>query len=222
MANPAQLLLDIFNKWNEESSSAKISRGDDDLTEHMRAAQLIEQIGELLDRLDSTGGQTEVYRRYLPQWRRILFCYPNSWGTIGSAAIPQTPRDHLSTLAFMLRDIITAPQADKVESLRSYLDVIIEELTQDGSLPASVKDSAFTVINHMRCCIDDLEVLGDFAFEQSYERLLGALAIISLKSDDKSRWKRVFDNFVYPYAVNNLPSLSSAGNTIRELFSPGA
>ena len=186
----------------------------------MRAALLIEQIEELLDRLDSTGGHTEVYRRYLPAWRRILFSYPNGWTGNGTASIDQTARDHLSTLSFMLRDVVATPDADRLGELADYLDTIFNNLTEDPTLSKSVKDATATVITHLRGCIDDLQVLGDFEFEKAFERLIGALALVTLKSNQKDRWTEVVKNLVYPYFVNNIPSLDAAGHTFKALLMP--
>lgn len=219
MANPAELLLGIFSSWNKQGKTAESARSDGALSQHFQAARLITEIEELLDVLDSLGKRTCVYRRQIPAWKKTLFNYPRNWKSSDTGVINQTQLDHLDTLVDKIGEVLPVPEQARIESLKGYLDKVLEELAEDDSLSPAVRDSAIAVTNNVIGCIDDLQVLGTFAFSQAFERLLGCLAIVALRSKKKSTWKRVLDGMIYPYAVNNLPSLEAAGATFKSITS---
>ena len=100
MGNPAELLHELFTTWHKPTGSNQSVRADDSLDDHVRAIRLLDQVEELLDRLETRGGTVTVWRQQLPTWRRIIFAYPNGWAA--SASIDSTAREHLSTLAFFI------------------------------------------------------------------------------------------------------------------------
>lgn len=219
MANPAELLLQIFESWHKANAPARDARKDESLVQHFQAARLVEEIEELLDVLDSLGKNTSVYREYLPAWKKTIFNYPSSWTAGHTGKIDKTQRQFLVTLIDQIDGVVPKPEPARVELLHGYLNQVLEDLAEDESLPKAVRDSAIAVTNNLLGCIDDLNVLGDFAFSQAYERLLGCLASVALQSERKTMWKAVLDGLIYPYAVNNLPELEAGASTFASITS---
>jgi hypothetical protein len=97
--------------------------------------------------------------------------------------------------------------------------LVEKTLDEDESLPDSVKRSARAMIIHLRGCMEDFAIVGDFDFEKALERLIGVLAQVGLRSEKKDVWSKVMGLFVFPYMVNNLPAISDGVSVISKMIS---
>ncbi|WP_313007362.1 hypothetical protein [Corynebacterium variabile] len=221
MANPAELLHDLFVRWNAPNTAPSSGRNDPSLVMHRHAVRYLGEIEELLSVAERNGKRVGSYREYFPLWVKTVFNFPNSWGTPASGAISNEQILHLDNMVDLLNEFVVSPDESKFLDLREYLNLVGKNLAADDSLSPAVRESAGTVITHILGCMDDLTVIGDFEFGKAIERLLGVLATISLRSSQKDRWRKVLDLFVYPYAVGNLPMLSDGAQFFQLMAGSG-
>ncbi|WP_139024455.1 hypothetical protein [Corynebacterium nuruki] len=159
------------------------------------------------------------YRTYFPLWTRTVFNFPNSWQGTSSGGINVEQIRHLENLIDLLDDFVERIDPAKFEALSTYLTLVEKTLDEDESLPDSVKRSARAMITHLRGCMEDFAIVGDFDFEKALERLIGVLAQVGLRSEKKDEWSKVMGLFVFPYMVNNLPAISDGVSVISKMIS---
>ncbi|CAB0542979.1 hypothetical protein ACQX2R_04560 [Corynebacterium diphtheriae] len=206
MANPAELLYDLFSQWNNTSVSPYSQREDDALlTNHRLAVKYLGEIDLILTAMENEGKRTNGFRRMYSEWAKTVFVYPNHWRDSDYGGISDHAIDVLDNLVGYADDYVQQLDETKIDDLKTYLDQVEAELRDDDSLDKSVKASAQVLIQNLRTVIDNYTVRGDFEFEQCLNNLLGSLAIITLRSQRKDKWKKILDDFVFPYIVNNLP-----------------
>lgn len=220
MANPAELLHDLFVSWNNDKQSAQGARLDSEtLAAHRRAVRYLDGIDELLDVAQAAGKRVRTYRAYFPAWTKTVFHFPRNWTGSNTGAIKLEETRHLENLIDLLDDFVERIDPEKFEALSTYLTLVEKTLTEDESLPDSVKRSARAMITHLRGCMEDFAIVGDFDFEKALERLIGVLANVGRRSQKKDVWSKVMGQFAFPYAVNNLPSISDGVSVISKMIS---
>lgn len=220
MANPAELLHDLFVSWNNDKQSAQSARHDTaSLVTHRRAVRYLDGIDELLDVAEATGKRVKNYRDYFPYWAQTVFHFPRSWQGSNTGAINVEQIRHLENLIDLLDDFVERIDTEKFEALSTYLTLVERTLDEDESLLDSVKRSARAMIIHLRGCMEDFAIVGDFDFEKALERLIGVLAHVGLRSQKKDVWSEVMGQFVFPYMVNNLPAISDGVGVISKMIS---
>ncbi|MGO1992253.1 MAG: hypothetical protein ACTH2Y_10555 [Corynebacterium sp.] len=217
MANPAELLHDLFVSWNATGTSASAARKDPDLVQHRNAVRYLGEIDELLEIAKKNKKRVGTYRSYFPLWVKTVFNYPGSWGGQNTAKIDQNQIDQLDNLIDMIDGFVVSPDKETLDQFREYVRLIEWNLDEDESLSPAVRESARAVCVHMLSCVDNLAVTGSFEFGKAFERLLGVLATVTLRSSQRSRWRTVVDFLVWPYAVANLPQIEE-GRQFLELM----
>lgn len=163
-----------------------------------------------------------AYRSYFPHWVKTVFRYPHGWELSGSGEIDIEQIRHLDTLVDIIGDFVQEADPDKFEDLSAYLKLVETALTEDTSLPLSVLAPARAALANLRGCIDAYEVVGAFDFAKGVERLLGALAMVAISSNEKARWRKLINAFVVPYAVNNLPGLAAGAGLVQLMLGSGS
>lgn len=213
MPNPAQLLHARFLAWrggqNVAASSARGLNGQN-WDDHALAIRHLGEIDELLRLLESQGRNMRVARTALPGWYRIVFAYDRGWSGQGSATIDQQSIDTLEMLAERLEDVVPTLEDDGIDRINDYIESVSKVVTADTSLPADLRAHVNDVIAHVRWCVDNYETVGDFSLQDALERLAGAVVRGAANSSDKSRWKNVVNNIVWPFAVNMMAALPAA------------
>ncbi|WP_292815654.1 hypothetical protein [Microbacterium sp.] len=219
MANPAELLWQTFEQWHSgnHQSSAQQVRGDQSLFEHRLAVRHLDAIEELLAQLKASGRRTAVYERYFPEWVRIVFHYPRSWQQQGSASIDQTARDHLATLGDMLVGMLPVADQTQFDAVTAFLDDVVAELADDKSLPDDARRYAEATIAAVRDALGNYAAVGDVLLEDVLTRFSGALLRVAARSNNRDRWVKISERFVWPFVVNQLPALPVMG--LLELMS---
>ena len=212
MANPAELLFNQFTEWNKPAESAQKARKDTpDLAIHRRAIHNLNDINHLLRHMENEGKRVRVYKEAFPRWVKTVFNYPDYWQGSKSAAIVQKDIDYLENLIDVLDPFVPKLDAGSFEGVRSHLEQIESLLNEDDSLDPLSRESAREVVANVREAIDNFEIFGDFRTEKLLQLLLGQLAVLTLRSSRREKWKTVLNGFVIPYLVAQLPSLSQSG-----------
>lgn len=202
MANPAELLHDLFVEWNDEKRPARSARNDDSLVAHRRAIKHLEEIKELVGILESLGKRVSVYKRHHHIWVKTVFNYPSNWQGTSTAKISQTAIDHLDTLAGQLDGVVPSADENKLESLEKYLQTALQRLDEDGSLSPTTRLHAQAVTNHVLACINDLNKVGEFRLEKALEQFLAVLFRVMGETQSKEGWQTFVENFVWPFTVS--------------------
>jgi hypothetical protein len=118
MANPAELLHDLFVSWDNDKQSAKMARNDAaSLRVHRQAVRYLDSIDELLDVAEAAGKRVKNYRAYFRLWTRTVFNFPNSWQGSGSGGINVEQIRHLENLIDLLDDFVERIDPEKFEAL---------------------------------------------------------------------------------------------------------
>ncbi|STC97731.1 hypothetical protein [Corynebacterium renale] len=211
MANPAELLLTLFEKWNQDSGFVAETRGDDDLlSTHRQALTYIDQMSALIDELESRGKRVRFHRAYLPRWIKTVFNYPRHWDSSGDKAIiDERQLQQLESLANDLDDIVPEADAAQIEAFKNYLTAVLTALEEDKTLPDDVRKQAKAVIIHIQTVVDQLAVVGEFELQGSLDRLLGVLLRVAATSQQHARWVKILKTFVWPFVTGNLTGITA-------------
>ena len=213
MPNPAQLLHARFLAWRGPNNAHAFQvRGLDgnNWEDHELALRHLRDIDELLRLLESQGRNMRVYREALPTWYQIVFAFDRGWKGNETATIDQRLLDTLEMLAERLEDVVPTLEDGGLAAITEYLDDVSEVLTADTSLPAALRAHVNDVINHVRWCVDNYSIVGDFSLQDALERLAGAVVRAAANSSEKSKWKTIVNNLVWPFAVNIMAALPAA------------
>lgn len=221
MANPAELLLHTFTRWNSSAADARGARGlnGNNWDEHKRALRHLDEIDELLRSLESQGRNTRVFRQWMPAWHRIVFAYDRGWVPVGSGQVDQQAIDHLETLAERLQDVVPTLQEGGIAQILEYTNGIAQTVAEDESLPVQLRSHINDVIAHVRWCAENYDIVGDFSLDDAIERLNGAVVRGAANSSHPGRWTKIMNTFVYPFVVNAVAALPAAGLQIAAVAS---
>ena len=214
MANPAQLLHNRFLTWRgSHTTSAIQARGLNGANwdEHKLAVRHLDEIEELIRLLEGQGRVMRVQRATLPSWHQTVFAYSGGWNGNGTALIDKTSLNTLEAFAERLIDVVPEVEVDGLDKIGGYLDSVREVLVADASLPTDLRSHINDVITHVQWCVDNYATVGDFSLQDALERLSGAIVRGAANSSDRSKWQNVMSTFVWPFAVNMIAALPSAG-----------
>lgn len=214
MANPAQLLHTQLVNWrgphNTSAASARGLNNGENWQDHELAVRHLREIDELLRLLESQGRNMRVYREAFPTWYRMVFAFPRGWSGSGTAAMDSKSLDTLEMLAERLEGVVPTVDADGLDRINRYIESVSAVLAEDTSLPAALRAHVNDVIAHVRWCVDNYATVGDFSLQDALERLAGAVVRGAANSTNKSKWKNVVNNIVWPFAVNMMAAIPAA------------
>lgn len=211
MANPAELLLELFEKWNQNRAYVSTVRDDDELlSDHRRALTYIDQITVLLDELESRGKRVRYHRHFLSPWIKTVFNYPRHWNSSAEKAIIDVRQiQQLESLANDLDDVVPRVDAEQLEVFKRYLESVLSALDEDDSLPDDVRKQAKAIVLHVQTVVDQLSVIGEFELQDSLDRLLGILLRVTRSSRKRDQWINLLNNFVWPFVVGNVTGITA-------------
>lgn len=212
MANPADLLLEVFERWNKNQGHVHKVRADNDtLDTHRYALRYLDQIEILIDELEAQGKRVRYHRHYLSAWVQTVFNYPKAWDSSNVPAnIDARQLQQLESLANDLDSLVPRIAPDKVEQLKNYLNLVIETLAEDDSLSEEVKRQAAAVVDHVKTVLDQLDQAGELELQNALDNLLGILVRVGASSKNRERWTDVLNQFVWPFLMGNFTALTSA------------
>lgn len=220
--NPARELRAIFNKWQQSSSTADVTRSlhtDDGLRDTVEALRLLESISGRLDLIEKQGHKVDVFRSTIDDWLRDIFHYPKSW----AADAQTTSHDNmLEALEVLLNT--TAPtlnptdEATLAQTVEESLDDTLQALKDDEELDPFLRIYLFEAINHARTCLGRYETSGLFDLARAVKDLEVLLAAAQTMSRDRAPfWKKLRERFhaftTNPTTAAIAGALASSGAT---------
>lgn len=223
MANPAQLLHGLFDRWLNARVSGKPEydvRGlgsrnadrEENFEAQVEAMHHLRQVRRYLDSREAEGKSVDAFRRGYSQWRSWILHYPNAWsnGNIdASSEMTQERLDILEGLGELMEvDAPTVPAA-----VRSNLLEVLEELwaaiVEADDLPAALRRHLFALISEATYCLRNYEQTGDFSLREALDGLVVATtAARESTSNDGLRQK--LSDFLSKMATGYLSGLGVA------------
>lgn len=207
MANPAELLHNILSEWfNEQDKPIYTFRGIESsesmMNKHRRAVVLIDEIEQILAGMTLTESRRDSMQRNLAKWTKWVFAYPHNWQQAPNSGYPnlwdQDALDALDLVAQLLESQVPEVNEARRTSYLENITEIIVALGSDDSLPSDLKKHVYTIAAHLRHCIEDYEITGDFALQAAAERLAAAVQSAMSVSKNPEPWQKFKDKFVYP------------------------
>lgn len=184
---------------------------DDDgpvLAVHRRAMVLIDEIEQIISGLGLTPSRQAAYQRSIIRWTQWVIAWPHHWHGNPAAQYKTVndgdALDMLDLLAQHLEGIV--PTINEPERLiyTEIINELIAAIAEDDSLPTDMRQHLYTLISHARHCLEDYEIMGDFALKAAVDRLAAAAAQAANKSSNPSVWAGFRDKLFWPLTVNVL------------------
>jgi hypothetical protein len=214
MANPAQLLLNQLQTWNQPNRSADQARatnGAEVWILHRLAVRHVDALEEILREMASKGKDVAVWEGAFAIWSQAVFAWPHGWRGQNTGGIDPTTLAHLQTFASWLDDYL--PKADEhgLERTGKLVDDILDAVNADESLPADMKIHLRQMCDQLRWCLDRYSQAGDFVLKVAIDRLLitvGQYAQQSPSSTFRDKVTTIVNTFVYPFIVGTLAQVT--------------
>jgi hypothetical protein len=205
MRNPATDLHEIFSLWSNEleggnksaveSRSGLISQTGFDTRLHLQALGYLGEIEAALDELEAVGYPVETWRKYVPQWARMLFNFPYPWEGVAldpEAAYAPSSLDMLQVLGSVIasRQPRLGPEAK--DDLQSFVVSVLDLISLDDTITPELKAYLGKLAREMHAALEDEDLPAGFDLEDAVRRLwVGLHAAAGQSSDDesKSRWR---------------------------------
>lgn len=212
MANPAELLHEVFSQWSSQikgGAATGSTRGDNAvLDQHRRCVGYLNQIEEVIGEMDRAGKRVRTYRTQFPVWVKTVFNYGRNW-LASDTPVSEHALDILENLIEAMEPFVPDLDADRFDELKRYLNMVQDVLNEDDSLAEGVRRGAQALVENILTLVDYYTVVGDFELEQALKSLLGNLALVTVQSTDKEKWRDILTGFFIPYAVNQAPGLEA-------------
>ncbi|PFG39875.1 hypothetical protein ATJ97_2395 [Georgenia soli] len=221
MANPATLLMELFETWAEPTGNVSVAstRGlnqEGEFTsadaDHVNAMRWISELKDLIDGLELQGRKVGPYRRHLGNWTHIVLNYPGAWQSMRTADLITQPM--LDTLV-QLSDVLDFAGPSVNEEVRGaaleLLTEVIALLAEDDTLPDELRAYVYKVVQNARTCIEEYEVLGSVDLQAALEHLWGALKAAEGHSEGtfRERWATMSERIFTPAVAGFLGSAPS-------------
>ncbi|MBM7415254.1 MULTISPECIES: hypothetical protein [Nocardiaceae] len=207
MANPAALLHGLLTSWCVNGSASDI-RGIDSTaspawSDVRRAMGYVDAISEALAGQQAQQARVTPYVEAVPRWTAAIVGYPHGWNQDSASGIPTQDLALLDTLAGIMDTWIARTTDEQRDDIRQFSDRIAELVKADDSLSEEIRLYLANLVLHLRDCLDRFDIVGDFDLRIAVDRLMMAVGVASVHStSEKSRWKDVAEQFVYPFTVS--------------------
>lgn len=202
MTNPAAHLHDLIISWQGDPNTNEARRrgvqGAGDQEQKLRlvrgihaALDDLREIEGLLDALEAEGRRTQSFRKHLNRWYNWVIAYPDGWELSGGLNFHNTATlEILDSLASVLEAEINDFSPETVKEVRSLVDEARDLLAKDDTLPIGIRRHLHSVLSHAWQVANDFDLFGDFALQESTERMIIALNVAAKTSTKKeSSWK---------------------------------
>jgi len=198
MANPAELLHQQLVTWSEqrtESAAAKrgLKKGDRNSAawkQHRIAIQHLLNIEEALEWAKADGKDVSVYEEQLPVWTELIFAFPHGWFDGNSLSIRTVPMDHLRGAKLQLDYVIPEFKPSGQEGFESFIKVAAFKISQLDDEHNDLKDHAFKILRHLKGCLDDIEIFGEFNIVNALSELQTILFALDKVSKSENSFFR--------------------------------
>jgi hypothetical protein len=230
MANPAELLHELLLSWkvsgNDNATAArKIQR--EGWGSSRRAANLLDQVIELLRRAKEDGYPQPIAESHIGVWSAMVFAYPYGWSNSGKDNLDVPALNVLGQTAATLRMYVPTFEEKGPEHLDAFLRAVENHHEEDNS---NVSKHAKRVCAHLKKLLGDVEGYGEFRIVDALndlQRILDELA--DTRPDDpfwqkasRAAWswfkKDVILTAITGIAVGALTAGASYGHEIVEAY----
>ncbi|ALE91835.1 hypothetical protein AOC05_05025 [Arthrobacter alpinus] len=215
MTNPAAALHAILSGWLQPPKTSiyehRTLHGDAaaaNVRIHRQAMVLISEIEQVVGGMDLTPAREESYARGITKWTKWVLAFPHNWLAAQNEGYETVKdSDALDMLDLLAQHLdFMMPQVTEIERA-SYLETIellLAAITADDTLPREMKQHLYMLIAHARQCIEEHELMGDFALKSAVERLAAAAAQAAEKTQNPKAWEVFKNRFVWPVTTNIL------------------
>ncbi|MBW0294022.1 hypothetical protein ATN37_25510 [Rhodococcus sp. MH15] len=142
----------------------------------------------------------------------MVLSYPDGW-TNRASTFDQGDLDTLEALIEVIGSLVPVASQQERSSISDLVTEILEALHEDIQMPNELKAHLFAVAEHCRRCIDEYEILGDFALRQAVDRLYAELARAEASGSTDATWRDRFSRF---WTRAGMPLLMSGATTAIE------
>lgn len=175
---------------------------------HRQAMVLISEIEQVVAGMDLSPARRDTYARGIMKWTKWVLAYPHNWQGPQIAGYEtindQDALDMLDLLAQHMEFMMPAVTEVERASYAETIDLLVKAITADQTLPREMKQHLYMLIAHARQCIEEHELLGDFALKSAVERLAAAAAQAAEKTNNPKAWQAFRSKFVWPVTTNIL------------------
>lgn len=198
MANPAELLHQQLLEWSDkktEAAATKRGLKKDEQNavawkQHRIAIQHLLNIEEALQWAKADGKDVSVYEEHLPVWTEQIFAFPNGWFDGNSFSITKVPMDQLRGAKLQLDYLIPEFKPAGQEGFESFIKVAAFKVSQLGDEHEDLKNHALKILRHLKGCLDDVEIFGEFNIVNALSELKTILFALEKVSKDENNFFR--------------------------------
>ena len=223
MANPAQLLHGLFDRWltardgrqpefRVRGLQADADRREENFEAQVEAMHHLRQVRRYIDSKEAEGKNVSAFRRGYEHWRSWILHYPNAWtnGSIDqNSEMTQERLDVLHSLGELMEIDAPVVSAAVRSNLLDTLDELWAAIAEADDLPAALRRHLFALISEATYCLRNYEQTGDFSLREALDGLVVATtAARESTSNDGLRQK--LSDFLSKMATGYLSGLGVA------------
>lgn len=212
MANPAEALHNILTEWRQDrTKQIYIHRGtaasgsDADMRKHRQAIALINEIDQILTSIERPDHRKAAHERTLGRLTKWVMAYPHDWLLAPKDGYPnlddQGTLDYLDSIATLLENYVRTFSDAERDGFADILNGVVKSLAEDDSLPVDLRRHLHLLISEARRCVEEYEIVGDFALQAAMERLSAAVSTATKVTKHPGKWSSFMDKYVWPSAV---------------------
>lgn len=212
MANPAEALHKILSDWlHSENKAIYLQRekgkgtNSEVMKRHRMAMLHLCEIEELVRGMDKSESRAASYARSIDDWTKWILAYPHDWHAAPKESYPGLSDlrslDMLDLLAQHLEILVpTVTDSDRA-TYSEIINQIAESLGQDDSLPTELRQHVHLLISQARHCLEEYQIVGDFALRSAIDRLTAAVTAAANQSKKPDLWQTFKDRYLWSTAV---------------------
>lgn len=195
MANPAELLHQQLLEWSDltgEYAGDKrgLKKGDRNAAaweQHRIAVRHLLNIEEALRWAKADGKDVAVYEEHIAVWTSQIFAFPSGWYDRNAFSITKVPMDQLRSVKLLLDYVVPEFKPGGQDGFDNFLSVAAFKISQLDDEHEDLKNHALKILRHLKGCLDDIEIYGEFNIVNALSELktiLFALDKVSTPDDD--------------------------------------
>lgn len=213
MANPAKLLYQQFEEWrsnggqDREDSREIRQQGCAAWDKHLRAAQLLHDIQELLEYAEEQGHDVGSFREPFYDWVKMLWIYNSGWLTEGDS-INDTAMRHLKNASVVFSFLLPELEESKKTGFDNFLTVLDQRVANLDDEHKHLRAHALRIIRHIHGCLDNLDVYGEFRILDALHDLQYILNILASEVTDKDDFFKKAASGVWSYFKKSAATLA--------------
>lgn len=196
MANPAEILFNQLTEWSDKKTEAaatkrglqKDGQNSDAWKKHRIAIQHLLNIEEVLQWAKADGKDVSVYEEHLPLWTAQIFAFPNGWFDGNSFSITKVSMNQLRGAKLQMDYLIPEFKPAGQEGFESFIKVAAFKVSQLGDEHEDLKNHALKILRHLKGCLDDIEIFGEFNIVNALSELKTILFALEKVADTEDNF----------------------------------